>query len=400
MNRQKLYFLKYSIMKILRQFTLFFLLLQGCTLFSQSPFEVVDDLSKVRSIALKWSLTENDLSSLSIRDKYTSDHNAVEHLYVQQELDGIPIDKAISGFHFKSDGNLAYAKNGFLSHLKDRIVLGSQFSKPGINAAEAVRFAAIASGNSVNGVTLKSPVTSKDGKFLFSEKSWSESDISVFLVFVQALNGSLKLAWEVPLDHPNSPDYWVYKIDAQTGKVLLKENYTLYCNHEAHAKKLPKSHNKVNSNDYQNFSLLNKGIYRVFPYYLSSPLDGQRLLLNDPSDMIASPFGWHDTNGINGAEYTITRGNNVNAYLDRDADNSPDEKTIEGGSGLLFDFPFDITKTPDNYQEAAVTQLFYMNNFMHDFTYRYGFNEEAGKRHFPHCEENFRKNQMKTGRKK
>jgi len=172
-------------MKILRQFTLFFLLLQGCTLFSQSPFEVVDELSKVRSIALKWSLTENDLSSLSIRDKYTSDHNAVEHLYVQQELDGIPIDKAISGFHFKSDGNLAYATNGFLSHLKDRIVLGSQFSKPGINAAEAVRFAAIASGNSVNGVTLKSPVTSKDGKFLFSEKSWSESDISVFLVFVQ-----------------------------------------------------------------------------------------------------------------------------------------------------------------------------------------------------------------------
>ena len=77
----------------------------------------------------------------------------------------------------------------------------------------------------------------------------------------------------------------------------------------------------------------------MFPHYLSSPLEGQRLLLNDPSDMIASPFGWHDTNGTTGAEYTITRGNNVHAYLDRDADNSPDEKTIEGGSGLVFDFP-------------------------------------------------------------
>jgi uncharacterized repeat protein (TIGR01451 family) len=365
-------------MKILRLLTLFFLLLKGSIVFAQSPFEVVDDLAKVRSIALKWPLTENDLNSLSIRDKYTSDHNAVEHLYVQQELDGIPIDKAISGFHFKSYGTLVYATNGFLSQLKDRIVLGSQFNKPGINAAEAVRFAAIASGISADGVNLKSQGNSKEGKFLFSEKSWSKSEISVFLVFVQELNGKLKLAWEVPLDHPNSPDYWVYKIDAQTGKVLLKENYTLFCNHEEHSKKLPQSNNRENTSDYHSFSLLNKGSYRVFPYYLSSPLEGQRLLLNDPSDMISSPFGWHDTNGIPGAEYTITRGNNVHAYLDRDADNSPDEKTIEGGSGLVFDFPFDISKTPDNYQDAAVTQLFYMNNFMHDFTYRYGFNEEAG----------------------
>lgn len=157
-------------MKFLRQFTLFFLLIQGCILFAQRPFEVVDDLVKVRNIASKWPLSANDLVSLSVRDKYSSDHNAVEHIYVQQELDGIPIDKAISGFHFKSDGTLAYATNGFLSNLKDRIILGSQFSKPGINPAEAVRFAAIASGISVDGVNLKSPVINQDGKFLFSEK--------------------------------------------------------------------------------------------------------------------------------------------------------------------------------------------------------------------------------------
>jgi hypothetical protein len=27
--------------------------------------------------------------------------------------------------------------------------------------------------------------------------------------------------------------------------------------------------------------------------------------------LVASPYGWHDTNGVTGAEYTITRGNNV-----------------------------------------------------------------------------------------
>ena len=177
-------------MKFLRQFTLIFILLQGCILFAQSPFEVVDDLAKVRNIASKWPLSANDLVSLSVRDKYSSDHNAVEHIYVQQELDGIPIDKAISGFHFKSDGTLAYATNGFLAQLKDRIVLGSLFNKPGINAAEAVRSAAIASGISLDGVTLKSKETSQDGKFLFSEKRLSKSEISVFLVFVQVFEGA------------------------------------------------------------------------------------------------------------------------------------------------------------------------------------------------------------------
>jgi hypothetical protein len=28
----------------------------------------------------------------------------------------------------------------------------------------------------------------------------------------------------------------------------------------------------------------------------------------NPSNLVASPYGWHDTNGVTGAEYTITRG--------------------------------------------------------------------------------------------
>lgn len=365
-------------MKISKYLLLYFLLMMANLGFAQNPFEIQDDLFKIRNIASTWQLSANDLVSLSIRDRYTSDHNAVEHFYVQQELDGIPVDKAISGFHFLQNGTLAYATNGFISNLKDRIVLGSLYNKPEINAWQAVQYAAMALGKPAENVQGQNIQKNKDGKYIFSEKSWSESEIPVSLVFVREKNGNLKLAWEVSLDDPKSADYWVYKVDAKTGNILLKENYTLYCDHQGH---LPGDHHPLKAKqkiEYQEFSLLNKGAYRVFPYNLSSPLEGGRVLLNSPSDQIASPFGWHDTNGIEGSEYTITRGNNVNAYLDRDADNNPDEKTVDGNTGLVFDFPFDDNKTPDNYQEAAITQLFYMNNFMHDFTYRYGFNEEAG----------------------
>ena len=36
-----------------------------------------------------------------------------------------------------------------------------------------------------------------------------------------------------------------------------------------------------------------------------------RIVMSNPADPIASPFGWHDTNGVAGAEFTDTRGNNV-----------------------------------------------------------------------------------------
>ena len=72
----------------------------------------------------------------------------------------------------------------------------------------------------------------------------------------------------------------------------------------------------------------------------------------------------------------MTRGNNVYAYTDTDANNSPDAGSApDGGSSLNFNFPLDLTQAPSAYRPAAVTNLFYANNFIHDVMYRYGFTE-------------------------
>src|SRR5690606_3378938 len=91
----------------------------------------------------------------------------------------------------------------------------------------------------------------------------------------------------------------------------------------------------------------------------------------------ASPFGWHDTNGAAGAEYTYTRGNNVHAFPDRNWDYLPDG-TVDGGNDLIFDYPFNPHGEPSSNTNAAVTNLFYWNNIMHDMAYRHGFTEAAG----------------------
>jgi extracellular elastinolytic metalloproteinase len=123
--------------------------------------------------------------------------------------------------------------------------------------------------------------------------------------------------------------------------------------------------------------------YRVFPYPFESPLNGPRVLISNPADVNASPYGWHDTDGQNGADGTEISGNNVVAYDDQDDDDFPDG-TVDGGFGLQFDFPYATAPNtnPLESRDAALTNLFYANNRLHDVLWYYGFDEESGNFQF------------------
>src|SRR4029434_7699387 len=73
-----------------------------------------------------------------------------------------------------------------------------------------------------------------------------------------------------------------------------------------------------------------------------------------------------------------TRGNNVDAHLDRNDDDLPDLPRPQGSPFRTFDFPLDVTKSPATYPEATVVQLFYWCNWMHDQLYDLGFDEASG----------------------
>lgn len=121
--------------------------------------------------------------------------------------------------------------------------------------------------------------------------------------------------------------------------------------------------------------------YEAFPQPLASPEDGPRSTLVMPSDPIASPFEWHDVDGVLGPEYTITRGNNTHVYGDRDSDNEPDPGSEPQSVDLDFTgdlVPLDLTLDPVNYLHASVVNLFYWINLCHDLLYHYGFTEAAG----------------------
>jgi hypothetical protein len=101
------------------------------------------------------------------------------------------------------------------------------------------------------------------------------------------------------------------------------------------------------------------------PTTLQPPAIGRTLQILTALSATASLNGWIDPNG------DTTSGNNVAAH-------GPGDLPVTGSSFRIFDFPLDLTAAPGAYRSAAVTQLFYTVNWIHDRLYQLGFDEAAG----------------------
>lgn len=324
-------------------------------------------------------LNPADLEEMAVISQYESQHNGVTHVYWQQRHQGIDIYNAIAGFHFKN-GQIVFATERLEAQLTSR----APAAAPRLTALAAVEKVAQA----IDLPLPKSRVLTPDPTAKSFTINWPElspAPIPTQLVFWPTPEGTLALAWKVALEDGRNADHWSILVDAQTGEVLKQNNYTLYCqfdrdhHHHSWACWQEEGATPLTPVPAAPPAALNSNLYHVYPFPTESPLHGSREVLVDPADPIASPFGWHDTNGVPGPEFLTTRGNNTHAYLDTDRDNSPDTiALVNGGTNLVFDFPHSLQFEPQAYRQAAVTQLFYANNFLHDFTYRYGFDENAG----------------------
>lgn len=352
-----------------------------CTLTSVNAQNFENSIeAKLRLEVAEGSFNEEDVSNFEIDSYHYAKSTNTNNVYVIQKYNNVPIFNAIGVFAIR-DQNVLHFTNSFETNLKDKV----NGVSANISPAEAIYSAA-------NQLGLESPTnlnvinTRSSSHFLFNTGDISFEDIPVKLVYQKvAETGQLHLAWDLSIHAKNSEDWWSVRVDAQSGEIISRHNWTLTCsqNHE-HQTKVPTESNiqfqakKLAETAYQNFTGTTDGAqYNVFPFPVESPNHGVRSLEVDPADENASPFGWHDTDGIAGAEFTITRGNNVWAQEDRAGTNAVGHAP-DGGDDLIFDFALDLNAPPATYEDAAITNLFYWNNVMHDVMYQYGFDEAAG----------------------
>lgn len=214
------------------------------------------------------------------------------------------------------------------------------------------------------------------------ENSDSKKIAKQRLVYVEH-KGDLKLAYEYLLREPKSPSYWNYLIDTNTGEILDKTDLNLSCSF--HPGAYSHSHTEMDfpQNDLMGpskahtqltpFLVPDNASYNVFPLPVEAPTFGSRQVISNPWYLPASPEGWHSDGDTH---YTITRGNNVYAYEDT-ANADVAGLSPDGGATRNFNFPFSINGTPAANQNASITNLFYLNNKIHDVFYKFGFTETA-----------------------
>jgi hypothetical protein len=345
------------------------LIAQNVTQTIQSHLEELLENKQITPLDMQYEITDQHISRTS----------GVNHVYYRQTLNGLQIYGTQSDIHFLPSGEVLTKNNQFIRNAAEKMV-GS--STPSLTAIQAVQEAANQLNYNVSEpLSVISSLNTPNQEALISDGGISLTPIPVKLMYHINERQKVYLVWDLSIQENSRQDWWNVRIDATTGQILDQSNYMNSCS-------LEHDHSEVDHTTFvgpinKNESVLPSvftytsnetnaldGTYNVYALPVESPNFGTRSLLVDPENIIASPFGWHDTDGIPGAESTLTTGNNVDAHKGSDR---PD-----GGPGLNFDFPIDLDENPATNTPPYLTNLFYLNNIMHDVYYQYGFDEVSG----------------------
>lgn len=356
---------------------------------------------------LALGLRDFEIKNSIVSNAYQTAGTDISYIYLQQTFKNLPIYNQLLSLAFKN-GELVSKFGNRIDNLENKT--------PNISAIPLVEpEAAVKKALQLKKVflpTLLHSTTLIPGrKFDFGKAGIANENITAELLWVPTENGtSVKLAWQIYLVPLHTSDFWMIRIDAINNNFISENNLTVSCNWNNNGN-LETQENFVTSKQkntvhsisqhtpfIQNLSLfnqqkslrpniINNATYRVVPYPYESPKHGPTTsaLVSNPWTSApgnATTLNWHS---IGTADYNYTRGNNVWAQEDINADNRTGVSAISSSSTdpLIFDFSPDYTQSPSDTTTSPnlrfnTTNLFYWNNIMHDVTYRYGFDEVAG----------------------
>jgi extracellular elastinolytic metalloproteinase len=295
-------------------------------------------------------LAAADLSDMEVTDVVYSDVVGVTHVYYRQRHLGLPVYNAQLHVNVTRDGAITNVNNTFVPSIANL----AKSIAPALGAEHAV--ASAATNLSVDLAMPPSVVSSAasgvERKTNVDATGLSKSPVEAQLMWLPINAKQVALVWRFQVETLDGNHWFDYTVDASTGKVWTRIDWVASDSYRAYKEPVESPSHSVPA----------------------APADG-RVVVTNPADATASPQGWHSDGTTS---YLIPRGNNVHAYDDRDANGAPPatQPTCTSTRDCLF--PLDLAQAPSTYTPAAITNLFYWNNLIHDVTYQYGFNEVGG----------------------
>ncbi len=305
------------------------------------------------------------LTAARVKRDFVTPHNGLRSTIWEQHIDGVRVFEATFQAHVTRRGELVGAGSTMLSDPAAASRRGKSLSQisgpaPVLSARAAVALAAQDIGETLatEEVTELGVPDGADSRQRFVAPSLTDADVRK--VWLPMDGSTLRLCWEVICTGRTRSLMYRILVDAETGEIQIRHNLT--------ADVGPATYRVFTSDSPTPFS---PG--HATPSTAQPPTVERTLVTLSALNLTASPNGW-----INDGVFE-TRGNNVDAHTDTNADNVADLPRPQAtGPDRVFDPPLDLTQAPSTYRDAAVVDLFYWCNWMHDKLYELGFTEAAG----------------------
>ena len=122
--------------------------------------------------------------------------------------------------------------------------------------------------------------------------------------------------------------------------------------------------------------------YNVIPFGFNDPSATEQVMVHNPHDEFASPEGWHAQGTMESGHaliFNVTIGNNAYAHTNPDGGYNWEQNYRPSGKigdegDIKFDYKADFKgQEPDEYEDAAVTNLFYWVNTVRLFFFFLAF---------------------------
>ncbi|KAI0634676.1 Fungalysin metallopeptidase-domain-containing protein [Trametes polyzona] len=264
------------------------------------------------AIAFVQSRAGVDSDAVHVRSSFEGE--AAHHVYVKQQLNGIPFANAVANVAFNKDNKVVAFGSSFVQVPKKKVVS----TEPSVKVEDAIASA----------------------EELLKGKHDAENFPAPTLEWFAKDDGSIALTHVFQVRNEEAGTWYEAFVDAHSGDLVSVTDF------------------------------VSKASYLVLPIWKELPSQGFQTLV-DPQDTSASPQGWH-SDGTTST--TATAGNNAVAFKGRQ---SATTSQSSSGLVFNYPANTNQAPTTTANVNAARVNAFYVVNSIHDITYKYGFTEAA-----------------------
>jgi uncharacterized repeat protein (TIGR01451 family) len=360
----------------------------------RSGFDIVKSFLHANSAL--YGLADADIDALHFLGESVSPRNGMRMVRVEQLVNGRPVFQSESRFILDRTGRV-WRSLGLMMPNASAPALPASLT---LDAPQALAKAMQTVGLTVDAAHTTVASTAANGavkQVVASAPSKIVGKVQSDIVYFPVGPGVLVPAWRQITFTRDDAD-WYTLVDVDTGILLWRKNIRAHAStQEARFSVYVQADGKTPSTSPapDEPSTVTPGSGTQFPAIARTTVN-----MSTAQNLTFSPNGWIPDGG------TTTTGNNVDAYLDTDADDMPDAGLLDNNgrpvgnpdvSSNNRDFlgatPRDYTYTPapmggnpdagddpatDQSRRGAVTNLFYIANWYHDQLYGFGFDEAAG----------------------